>query len=108
MDAVMARMKLTGRITLCGMISDYNDRDRYLGDFGKVLARRLQVRGFIVTDFLPQWSEATEQLISWVMEGKLKHRETIIDGLEQAPIALNRLFTGDKMGKLMIRVTQSE
>ncbi len=68
MDAVMARMKLAGRITLCGMISDYNDRDRFLGDFGKVLVRRLQVRGFIVTDFLPRWPEATEQLVSWVME----------------------------------------
>jgi NADPH-dependent curcumin reductase CurA len=68
--------------------------------------RRLSVRGFIVSDFAARWEEATSQLIRWVCEGKLKHRETIVEGLENAPAALNRLFDGANIGKLMVRVAE--
>jgi NADPH-dependent curcumin reductase CurA len=104
MATVMRRMTLGGRMALCGMISGYNDSTPALGDFSPVLMRRLSVRGFIVLDFAPRWEEATSQLVRWVVEGKLKHRETIVEGLENAPAALNKLFDGANIGKLLVKV----
>jgi NADPH-dependent curcumin reductase CurA len=66
----------------------------------------MTVRGFIILDYQSRFGEGVMQLMQWVMEGKLKGRETVVDGLENAPTALNRLFDGDKMGKLMIRVAE--
>ena len=84
MATVMRRMTLGGRMPLCGLISGYNEGTAAVGDFSPILMRRLSVRGFIVIDFAPRWEEATSQLIHWVREGKLKHRETIVEGLECA------------------------
>ena len=88
-------------MALCGMISGYNDSTPALGDFSPVLTRRLSVRGFIVLDFAPRWEEATSQLVRWVVEG---NRETIVEGLEDAPAALNKLFDGANIGKLLVKV----
>ena len=106
MAAVMRRMTLGGRMALCGMISGYNDITPALGDFSPILMRRLSVRGFIVLDFAPRWEEATSQLVRWVLESKLKHRETIVEGLENAPAALNQLFDGANIGKLLVKVAR--
>jgi NADPH-dependent curcumin reductase len=106
METVMRRMTLGGRMPLCGLISGYNGGTAGFGDFSPILMRRLSVRGFIVSDFAARWEEATSQLIRWVCEGKLKHRETIVEGLENAPAALNRLFDGANIGKLMVRVAE--
>ena len=104
MAAVMRRMTLGGRMVLCGLISGYNDSAFAPGDFSAILMRRLNVRGLIITDFLPRWPEAVSQLVRWILEGKLKHRETILDGLENAPSALNQLFDGKNIGKMLIKV----
>lgn len=106
MATVMRRMTLGGRMPLCGLISGYNDGTAAIGDFSPILMRRLSVRGFIVIDFAARWEEATSQLIRWVREGKLKHRETIVEGLENAPAALNQLFDGVNIGKLMVKVAE--
>jgi len=106
MEAAMQRMNLFGRVVLCGMIAGYNDSHKALGDFELILMRRLTVRGFIILDYAPRFGEGVRQLMQWVAEGKIKHHETIVDGLENAPAALNRLFDGDKLGKLLIRVTE--
>jgi hypothetical protein len=104
MEAVMGRMKIGGRMPLCGLISGYNEDARSPANFAPILMKRIHVHGFIISDYLPRWPEAGKQLIRWVMEGKLKHRETIVDGLEHAPDALNQLFDGGNIGKLMVRV----
>lgn len=106
MAGVTGRMNLGGRIVLCGMISGYNEGKPALGDYGSILMRRLRVQGFIVSDFAPRWGEAVGQLARWIGEGRIKHRETVVDGLEHAPAALNRLFDGENFGKLMIRVAR--
>jgi NADPH-dependent curcumin reductase CurA len=105
MDAVLHRMNLHSRLVLCGLISGYNEGQRSLGDFTLLLMKRITVRGFIILDYLPRFGEGAMQLAAWLMEGKLKHQETIIDGLENAPAALNRLFDGEKLGKLMIKIS---
>ena len=107
MDAVFNRMNNFARMPLCGMISTYNDDDRPSGptDFSRILMHRLTVRGFIITDFLPRAAEAMAELIPWVMEGKLKWKVHVDQGLEGAMDSLQRLFTGDHDGKLLIQVS---
>ena len=105
MEAVMPRMNLFGRMPLCGMISGYNSGEPMRADFAPILMRRIEVRGFIVTDFMDRFAEATTQLATWYLEGKLKHEETVIEGLEQAPEAVNLLFDGGNVGKLVVKVS---
>jgi len=104
MDEVMSAMNLNGRVALCGMISGYNSGEPMRGRFDLILTKRLHVQGFIVLDFLPRFAEGTMQLAQWYAEGKVKHRDTIVDGFEQAPTALNMLFDGRNLGKLVVRV----
>jgi NADPH-dependent curcumin reductase CurA len=104
MDAVIHRMNLHSRLVLCGMISGYNDAGTAMGDFTQLLMKRIIVRPFIVLDYAPRFAEGAMQLVQWLLQGRLKHDETIVDGLENAPTALNRLFDGDKLGKLMLKV----
>src|SRR5438876_2237881 len=104
MDEVMARMNLGGRVVLCGMISGYNEGKPMHGRFDTILMKRFRVQGFIVIDYLPRFAEAITQLAQWMAEGKLKHRDTIVDGLERAPEALNLLFDGGNVGKLIVKI----
>ena len=104
MDEVMALMNLNGRVALCGLISGYNSGEPMRGRFDLVLTKRLQVRGFIVLDFLPRFAEGMAQLAQWYREGRVRHRDTVVEGLEQAPSALNMLFEGRNTGKLVVRV----
>lgn len=104
MEAVMARMNLFSRMPLCGMISGYNTDEPMRGDFSPILMRRINVRGFIVTDFLEKYAEATMELATWVATGKIKSQETIVEGLENAPTAVNKLFEGENLGKLVVKI----
>jgi NADPH-dependent curcumin reductase CurA len=62
------------------------------------------MQGFLVLDYLDRFPEAVLQLVAWVEEGRIRWRDHIVDGLHQAPRALNMLFTGENTGKLMVRV----
>jgi len=108
MEAVMWRMNLYGRMPLCGMISGYNSTEPMKADFTPILMKRINIQGFIVIDFLEKFPEATIQLATWVAEGKIKSRETIVDGLENAASAVNMLFDGKNMGKLVVKVAEPE
>jgi len=104
MHAVIERMNLHGRIVLCGLISGYTKGDPALESFAMVLVKRLRVEGFIIMDYMSRFMEAATQLGKWKMFGKLKDRETIVEGLEKAPDAINMLFTGGNIGKLIVKV----
>src|SRR6267378_1047684 len=104
MHEVLQRMNLHGRIVLCGLISGYTKEDPALESFATVLRKRLRVQGFIVLDYLDRFMEAAAQLGKWKMFGKLKDRETIVEGIEKAPEAINMLFTGENIGKLIVKV----
>jgi NADPH-dependent curcumin reductase len=109
MSTVMSTMNLNGRVVLCGMISDYNAKPAGIsqGNFMPILMKRPRVQGFIILDFASRYEEAITQLSQWVTEGKLKHHETIVDGLENIPDVLNKLFNGDKIGKLIVKVADA-
>ena len=104
MHTVLERMNLHGRVVLCGLISGYTKDDPALASFGMVLVKRLRVEGFIIIDYMDRYMEAATQLGKWKMFGKMKDRETTVEGLEKAPEALNMLFTGGNIGKLIVKV----
>ncbi len=109
MNTVLSMLNLKARVVLCGMISGYNAGTAATGqgDFIPILMKRLRVEGFIVLDFAHRFSEATTQLGQWLKSGKLKHRETIVEGLEKAPLAINYLFDGDNIGKLLVKIADA-
>ncbi len=107
MDAVFSRMNTFGRMTLCGMISTYNETGPVPGpsDFSRILMRRLMIKGFIIIDYLHRAPEAFAELGPLVASSQLKWKVHIEDGLENAMDAVGRLFTGDHDGKLLVRVS---
>lgn len=107
LDTVLTRMNLHGRIPLCGLISGYNAVEPPPGptNFRNILLRRLRVEGFIVLDYLDRFMEAAMQLGQWMAAGKLTYRVDLVEGLENAPAALIRLFTGANIGKVAVQVS---
>ncbi|MCB0035007.1 MAG: NADP-dependent oxidoreductase [Anaerolineales bacterium] len=108
MEAVLNRINLRARIVLCGLISQYNATERPTAPYNlaNILTRRARMEGFIVLDYYKRADEATQALGQWYMEGKLKYRTDIMQGLAEAPTAVNKLFTGDKKGKLIVQVSE--
>ncbi|MEY8097752.1 NADP-dependent oxidoreductase [Falsihalocynthiibacter sp. S25ZX9] len=110
-DAVLPLLNTLARIPLCGLISQYNatslpdgpDRMNYL--MGQILRKRLTMRGFIVfDDFGQYYPEFASEMGAWVREGKIKYREEMIEGLEQAPEAFIGLLRGEAFGKRVIHL----
>src|SRR5512136_245350 len=106
LDAVLSLINLRARIVLCGLIAQYNATQPMPGPyaFGNILTRRARVEGFIVLDYMPRAQEAMRELGQWYAAGKLRYRVDVVEGLEQAPRALNRLFDGSHQGKLVVKV----
>ena len=104
MQEVLNRMNLHGRVVLCGLISGYNTGDAGLPNLSIAIIKRLRIQGFLVLDYVSRFMEAATKLGQWKMFGKIKDRETIVEGLEKAPEAINMLFTGGNTGKLMVKV----
>lgn len=107
MEAIFARLNLRSRVVLCGLISGYNDAELPPGprSFGALLTQRVNLQGFIVLDHLDRIVEAATEMGGWIREGKLKPIETVIEGFERLPAAVNMLFDGANTGKLVLRVS---
>jgi NADPH-dependent curcumin reductase CurA len=106
MDEVFGMLNLRARVVLCGLISQYNEAAPTPGptNFPRLLSNRVRLEGFIILDYWDRFPEAAAQLGVWVADGKLRHRDTVVDGLEKAPDAINMLFDGDNVGKLLVKV----
>jgi NADPH-dependent curcumin reductase CurA len=104
MEAVLNRMNLHGRVALCGLISGYTKETSGPSNLGILIVKRLKVQGFLVLDYGARFTEAAMELGKWKMMGKLKDRQTVVEGLEKAPDAINMLFTGGNTGKLIVKV----
>jgi len=105
-DAVLRNLNFFARVALCGSISQYNaaaseSGPRLLGPF---VGRRIRMQGFIVSDYLPRSAAAFRQMGEWVRSGRLKYREDIVDGLENAPRAFIGMLRGENFGKMQVRV----
>lgn len=108
LDAVLGCLNLHARVVLCGMISQYNDSEPVtrLANFHQVLFKRVRMEGFIVLDYLDRVMQAMTDLGTWLLEGKIRYRVDVVEGLESAPAALNQLFEGSNRGKLIVRISQ--
>lgn len=107
MDAVLARMNNFSRMPLCGLISTYNDKGERKGpsNFQQILMKRIHVKGFIVIDYMSEFEKASMELAQWVLEGKIKYKVHVEQGLENAVSAVKLLFNGKHDGKLLVQVS---
>ena len=95
------------RVPVCGLIAQYNAATPMPGpDMFSVLRKRLMLRGFIVSDFAAKQGDFLRDVGEWVRSGRLKYREDVVDGLEQAPAAFLGLLQGKNFGKLLVRVAK--
>ncbi|WP_292072953.1 NADP-dependent oxidoreductase [Brevundimonas sp. UBA7534] len=107
MIAVFNRLKVHGRMAVCGLVSSYNaTRMPPSPNFGRIITHRLNIQGFLVLDYAPRAKEMVAEMGPWLAEGKIKWKVHVDDGLEGAVSSLNRLFTGDHDGKLLVRVSE--
>lgn len=111
-DAVFPLLNPFARVPVCGLIAHYNDGeeaapspDRLAGVMRQVLSKSLSIRGFIQREFADQRPTFYEQAAKWIGDGKLRYKEDIVDGLENAPSAFLDLLQGRNFGKMIVRVS---
>jgi NADPH-dependent curcumin reductase CurA len=105
MDHVLSRLNVGARVALCGLMSEYNAPKPHI-DASRILIPRALMQSFLVLDHADRYQEAIDHLSGLMADGKLKHRETVIDGLERARDALNQMFAGANIGKLLVKVAE--
>lgn len=106
LDAVLARLARGARVAICGAVSQYNNVDGFRGptNYMSLLVNRARMEGFVVTDYMGRAPEAVREMAGWVADGKLIAREDISEGFESFPEALQKLFRGENVGKLVLKV----
>jgi NADPH-dependent curcumin reductase len=109
-EAVLPLLNPFARIPVCGLISQYNAFEEEKGGramsflMRNALTKRLTIRGFIVSDFAARYDDFITDMTKWFAEGKLKHRETVEEGLANAPRAFMGMLRGENFGKQLVRV----
>jgi NADPH-dependent curcumin reductase len=105
LETVTLQLNPFARIPFCGLISQYNEpRPHGLDNFVMLLINRVKLQGFIMSDYASRSSEAVAELAQWVREGKIKYRETIATGLEDAPRAFIGMLKGENIGKQLVKL----
>jgi len=106
LEAALNNMKQFGRIAVCGMISQYNNENPEPGpnNLVQIVGKSLNVKGFIVMDYQQHTMAYVGKLGQLMASGKLSNQETVEDGIENAPRAFLRLFSGDKQGKMLVKL----
>ena len=107
LQAALAALRPWGRIAMCGAISEYESTEPQPGptNLFQAVANNLTLRGFRASAYLHRFPEAQRELAGYLAEGRLAYRETIVDGLENAPEALMRMLAGDTTGKTLVRIS---
>ena len=95
------------RMAICGMISQYNDTEPRPGPNNviQIVGKQLQIKGFIVSTHADMQPQFISDMSSWIASGKLKYKETVLDGIEKAPEAFIGLFSGNNTGKMLVKLT---
>jgi NADPH-dependent curcumin reductase CurA len=104
-DTLLVRMNLHARVVVCGLISDYNATQPYaIRNWRAVLVNRIRLQGMIVFDWKERYGEALDALAGEFGQGRLKYRESVVDGLENAPRGLIALLKGENFGKQLVKL----
>ena len=106
LDAALGRLRMHARIVICGAISQYNNKTAVKGpaNYLALLVNRASMQGMVVMDYAKDYGKAAREMGGWMAMGQLKSREDVYDGIENFHETFLRLFSGDKMGKLVLRV----
>jgi NADPH-dependent curcumin reductase CurA len=106
LEAALTASRPLARFALCGMISQYNapDRGPRIGDLIKVVGKQLRLQGFVQAAHSDMAPAFIADMSKWIAEGKVKWRETIEEGIENAPAAFLKLFTGENIGKMLVKL----
>ena len=110
LEAAIGALRTYGRVVACGSISRYNDVEPTAGprNMFMVVTKRLRLQGYIISDHFDHFSAFHAQAREWVHDGRLRYRETIIDGIENAPRAFLGLLRGENIGKMLVKVGPAE
>ena len=108
LDIALTRLRMHARIVICGAISQYNTKTNVKGpsNYLSLLVNRASMTGMVVFDYADRYAEGAKILGKWLAQGKLKSREDVYEGIENFPETYTRLFSGDKMGKLVLKVIE--
>lgn len=105
LNIALTKINMKARIVICGAISQYNSKEfKGPSNYYRLLANRAKMEGFVVIDYAKDYLTASKQMGKWMMEGKLKSKEFIVEGIENFHDAFLRLFSGEKLGKLILKV----
>lgn len=106
LEAALTHMNNNGRIPVCGMISQYNATESVPGpsNLGLIIGKRLKLQGYIVSDYRARAGEFYADMKEWIAADQIKWQETVVEGIENAPSAFIGLFTGDNMGKMLVKL----
>ncbi len=110
LDIALSRLRMHARIVICGAISQYNNKTAVKGpsNYLSLLVNRATMQGMVVFDYAKRYGEAARDMGAWLAEGKLKGKEDIYEGIENFPQTFQRLFSGEKLGKLVLKVVEDE
>jgi NADPH-dependent curcumin reductase CurA len=110
LEAAIGALRTYGRVVACGSISRYNDAEPSPGprNMFMVVTKRLRIEGFIIRDHYDRFGEFAREAAEWVRDGRLRYRETVVDGIENAPKAFLGLLRGENIGKMLVKVGPTE
>jgi NADPH-dependent curcumin reductase CurA len=108
LNAALTKLRKRARIVICGAISQYNNKEAVKGpsNYLSLLVNRASMQGMVVMDYAKDYGKAAQDMGFWMMQGKLKSKEDIYEGIENFHDTFQRLFSGDKMGKLVLKVIE--
>ncbi|WP_439129458.1 NADP-dependent oxidoreductase [Polaribacter sp.] len=108
LDAALSKLRMHAKVVICGAISQYNNKNKINGpsNYLSLLVTRSTMQGMVVMDYTKDFGKAAKEMSTWLQEGKLKSREDIYEGIENFRETYNRLFTGEKNGKLVLKVIE--
>jgi hypothetical protein len=108
LEAALAHIRLYGRIPVCGLIASYNDFETATPgprNLGEIIHKFVSLRGFVVSAFEQQRPEFLRDMSQWIKSGQMKYKETIFEGIDNAPTAFQGLFSGVNDGKMLVRLS---
>jgi NADPH-dependent curcumin reductase CurA len=110
LEAAIGALRTYGRIVGCGSISRYNDAEPTPGprNMFMVVTKRLRLQGYIITDHFDRFGDFAREASEWVRDGRLRYRETVVEGIENAPKAFLGLLRGENIGKMLVKVGPAE
>ena len=108
LDIALTQINMHARIVICGAISQYNNKEAVKGpsNYLSLLVNRATMQGMVVMDYAKNYKTAAQEMGGWMAQGKLKSKEDVYEGIENFYETFQRLFTGDKLGKLVLKVAE--